>query len=125
MFEKTKAFSGFAVDDLQAAKRFYGETLGLQVTEDNELLNLHIAGGGVILVYPKPNHTPATFTWTRPSMSFPRGACSSSGTRSSIRTTRASRVETGPASPGSRTRPATSCPSSRGRRQRETDGPQR
>lgn len=62
MFENTKAFSGFAVDDLARAKRFYGETLGLKVSEENGMLTLHIAGDRDILVYPKPNHTPATFT---------------------------------------------------------------
>jgi catechol 2,3-dioxygenase-like lactoylglutathione lyase family enzyme len=62
MFGKTKAFSGFAVDDVPAAKAFYADTLGLDVTEQNGMLTLHIAGGGDILVYPKPGHTPATFT---------------------------------------------------------------
>ncbi|HET9861634.1 MAG TPA: VOC family protein [Nocardioidaceae bacterium] len=62
MFENTKAFSGFAVDDLARAKQFYGETLGLKVSEEFGLLNLHIAGGRDTLVYPKPDHTPATFT---------------------------------------------------------------
>ena len=62
MFGNTKAFSGFAVDDLEKAKQFYAETLGLEVTEQNEMLMLHIAGGRPILVYPKPNHTPASFT---------------------------------------------------------------
>ncbi len=65
MFENTKAsFSGFAVDDLPRAKQFYGETLGLRVSEDEEfgLLFLHIAGGRDTLIYPKPDHTPATFT---------------------------------------------------------------
>ena len=62
MFETTKAFSGFAVPDLAAAKRFYGETLGLGVTEDHDLLALHLAGGRDILVYPKPDHEPATYT---------------------------------------------------------------
>jgi catechol 2,3-dioxygenase-like lactoylglutathione lyase family enzyme len=62
MFATTKAFSGFSVDDLAAARQFYGETLGLRVSEDNGLLTLHIAGDRDILVYPKPNHTPATFT---------------------------------------------------------------
>ena len=62
MFGNTKAFSGFAVDDLEKAKQFYSETLGLKVTEENDLLTLHIAGGRPILVYPKPNHTPASFT---------------------------------------------------------------
>jgi catechol 2,3-dioxygenase-like lactoylglutathione lyase family enzyme len=62
MFGKTKAFSGFAVDDIQAARAFYGDVLGLDVTEQNGMLTLHIAGGGDILVYPKPGHTPATYT---------------------------------------------------------------
>jgi catechol 2,3-dioxygenase-like lactoylglutathione lyase family enzyme len=62
MFGKTKAFSGFAVDDIEKAKRFYSETLGLEVTEENDLLTLHIAGDRPVLVYPKPNHTPASFT---------------------------------------------------------------
>jgi len=62
MFKDTKAFSGFSVDDVQKAKRFYGQTLGLEVSEAHGLLELHIAGGTRILVYPKPNHVPATFT---------------------------------------------------------------
>jgi catechol 2,3-dioxygenase-like lactoylglutathione lyase family enzyme len=62
MFTDTKAFSGFSVDDLAKAKKFYAETLGLRVSEENGLLRLHIAGSRDILVYPKPNHTPATFT---------------------------------------------------------------
>jgi catechol 2,3-dioxygenase-like lactoylglutathione lyase family enzyme len=62
MFGDTKAFSGFAVDDLQKAKEFYGETLGLSVSDENGLLHLHIAGGTNILAYPKPHHTPASFT---------------------------------------------------------------
>ncbi|MEU2827572.1 VOC family protein [Streptomyces lavendulae] len=62
MFRDTRAFSGFAVDDIQRAKEFYGETLGLRVTEENGLLTLHIAGGAEILVYPKEDHVPAGFT---------------------------------------------------------------
>ena len=62
MFEHTKAFSGFSVDDIPAAKRFYGETLGLTVSEENGMLTLHIAGDRPTLIYPKPDHTPATFT---------------------------------------------------------------
>ena len=63
MFENTRAFSGFSVDDIGAAKRFYGDTLGLNVTEEEMgLLGLHIAGGTEIMVYPKENHEPATFT---------------------------------------------------------------
>ncbi|MET8752261.1 VOC family protein [Streptomyces sp. NPDC004667] len=62
MFSDTRAFSGFAVDDIQRAKEFYGETLGLRVTEEHGLLTLHIAGGTEILVYPKDDHAPAGFT---------------------------------------------------------------
>jgi catechol 2,3-dioxygenase-like lactoylglutathione lyase family enzyme len=62
MFENTKAFSGFAVDDLDAAKKFYGETLGLRISEHYGLLTLHLAGGRDTLVYPKPDHAPATYT---------------------------------------------------------------
>jgi catechol 2,3-dioxygenase-like lactoylglutathione lyase family enzyme len=62
MFKDTKAFSGFSVNDVQKAKEFYGQTLGLDVSESNGLLQLHIAGGTTILMYPKENHTPATFT---------------------------------------------------------------
>jgi catechol 2,3-dioxygenase-like lactoylglutathione lyase family enzyme len=62
MFEHTKAFSGFAVDDISKATKFYGETLGLRVSEENGMLTLHIAGDRDTLVYPKPDHTPATYT---------------------------------------------------------------
>ncbi|MBC8161725.1 MAG: VOC family protein [Roseiflexaceae bacterium] len=62
MFATTKAFSGFAVDDIAAAKQFYGETLGLNVSEDHGMLTLHIVAGTDILVYPKADHTPATYT---------------------------------------------------------------
>ncbi len=62
MFENTKAFSGFSVDDVPEAKKFYGETLGLKVSEQDGFLTLHIAGDRDILVYPKPDHTPASFT---------------------------------------------------------------
>jgi len=62
MFESAKAFSGFSVDDIPAAKAFYADTLGLKVTEEHGMLTLHIEGGARILVYPKENHTPATFT---------------------------------------------------------------
>ena len=63
MFKETKAFSGFSVDDLQKAKQFYGQTLGLDVQEEEHgLLFLKLATGSKIVVYPKPNHTPATFT---------------------------------------------------------------
>jgi catechol 2,3-dioxygenase-like lactoylglutathione lyase family enzyme len=62
MLENSKAFSGFAVNDLEAAKKFYGETLGLNVSEQNGLLTLHLAGSRDTLVYPKPDYVPATYT---------------------------------------------------------------
>ena len=63
MLKHSKASSGFSVDDLQKAKNFYSEVLGLEV-KDNPmgLIELHIAGSNNIIVYPKPNHEPATFT---------------------------------------------------------------
>jgi catechol 2,3-dioxygenase-like lactoylglutathione lyase family enzyme len=62
MFKDTKAFSGFAVDDLDKAREFYGKTLGLRVSPEDELLILHLAGDRDTFVYPKPDFTPATYT---------------------------------------------------------------
>lgn len=62
MLGDSKAFSGFAVDDIGKAQRFYTETLGLDVAEEHGLLSLRLAGGTTVLVYPKPDHVPATFT---------------------------------------------------------------
>ncbi len=62
MFANTKAFSGFAVDDLKKARKFYEGTLGLKVSEANGLLTLHLAGSRDTLVYPKPDHKPASYT---------------------------------------------------------------
>jgi catechol 2,3-dioxygenase-like lactoylglutathione lyase family enzyme len=62
MFKDTKAFSGFAVPDIAAARTFYGDTLGIDVTEEHGMLTLRIAGGRDTLIYPKPNHEPATYT---------------------------------------------------------------
>ena len=62
MLADSRAFSGFAVPDIEQARRFYGEVLGLVVEEENGLLRLHIAGDRDIVVYPKPDHTPATYT---------------------------------------------------------------
>jgi catechol 2,3-dioxygenase-like lactoylglutathione lyase family enzyme len=56
------AFSGFSVDDIAKAKAFYGGILGMEVTEDHGMLNLSIGGGKTVLVYPKENHVPATYT---------------------------------------------------------------
>jgi len=64
MFADTKAFSSFAVDDLDRAERFYGETLGLATKRwmDGGLLVLELVGGRDTLVYPRPGHEPAAFT---------------------------------------------------------------
>ena len=62
MLETSKAFSGFSVHDLAEAKSFYGQTLGLQLTEDSGMLRLHLGGGATVLVYAKPDHVPASFT---------------------------------------------------------------
>lgn len=61
MLRPADAFSGFAVPDVQRAKEFYGQILGLEVSEHHGMLELHV-GGGKVLVYPKPNHIPATYT---------------------------------------------------------------
>jgi catechol 2,3-dioxygenase-like lactoylglutathione lyase family enzyme len=61
-FSDTTAFSGFAANDLNAAKQFYADTLGLDVDDENGMLFLNIKGGTRILVYPKPDHKPASFT---------------------------------------------------------------
>ena len=95
MFNNTKAFSGFAVDDVDKAREFYGETLGLNTSVENDLLTLHIAGDRPTLAYPRPDHKPAEYTI----LNFPvedieaavdelvaRGV-SSSATRASTRTT--------------------------------------
>ena len=62
MFDASKAFSGFSVNDIAAAKSFYGDTLGLDVSEENGLLWLRTGQGSGVLAYPKPDHTPASFT---------------------------------------------------------------
>ena len=62
MFANTKAFSGFAVDDVPKARAFYEGTLGLNVSEEMGLLVLHLSGGRDTIVYPKPDYTPATYT---------------------------------------------------------------
>jgi catechol 2,3-dioxygenase-like lactoylglutathione lyase family enzyme len=62
MFTNTKAFSGFAVDDIDKARAFYEGTLGLKTSEENGILTLHIADDRPTLVYPRPNHTPAEYT---------------------------------------------------------------
>ena len=63
MFADTKAYSGFAVPDIEQAREFYGSKLGIKVTEENGMLTLHLAGGDrPTLIYPKPDHEPAGYT---------------------------------------------------------------
>lgn len=62
MFTNTPAFSGFSVDDVDAAREFYGNVLGVKLSEERGMLELHLGGGGSVLVYPKATHTPATYT---------------------------------------------------------------
>ena len=63
MLKDSHAFSGFAVGDIKKAKEFYGRTLGLEVSEESMgILALHLAGGATVIIYPKPDHVPASFT---------------------------------------------------------------
>lgn len=65
MFKESKAFSSFAVPNLQQAREFYSQTLGIEVSnvaQMHNLLELHIAGSAPVLIYSKPDHTPAPFT---------------------------------------------------------------
>jgi predicted enzyme related to lactoylglutathione lyase len=62
MLKHSKAYSGFAVDDIESARVFYAETLGLTTSEEYGLLWLHLAGDRDTLVYSSPDHTPATYT---------------------------------------------------------------
>ena len=62
MLRNSKAFGSYSVNDLPKAREFYTQILGLEVTEIYGMLILQIAGGNKVLIYPKPDHTPATFT---------------------------------------------------------------
>jgi len=62
MLKTAEAFSSFSVNDLNQAKRFYGQLLGLDVSDKTEGLELHLAGKSTVFMYPKPNHVPATYT---------------------------------------------------------------
>lgn len=62
MFKNSKAFSGYSVNDIKKATEFYGQTLGLEVTSEMGGLQLHLASGAEVFIYPKDNHEAATFT---------------------------------------------------------------
>ena len=62
MLTDSHAFSGFSADDIEACRTFYADTLGLDVTDESGMLNLHLGGGANVLIYPKDDHQPATYT---------------------------------------------------------------
>ena len=62
MLEHAPAFSGFSVNDIAIARSFYADVLGIEVSEANGMLHLHVTGGRPVLVYPKADHHPATYT---------------------------------------------------------------
>jgi len=62
MFRDSKGFSSFSAPDIAAERRFYQETLGLEVSEDHHMLTLKLSGGALVMIYPKENHQPATHT---------------------------------------------------------------
>ena len=62
MLKDSAAFTGFSVDDIPAARAFYGDTLGLDVADMEDMLDVTLGSGTHVLIYPKPNHEPATFT---------------------------------------------------------------
>ena len=62
MLSNTTAFSGYSTNDIPKAKAFYGETLGLNVTEENGMLTMKFPNGHTVLIYPKDDHEPATYT---------------------------------------------------------------
>ena len=107
--------------DIEQAREFYGDTLGIKVTEEHGMLTLHLAGGDrPTLIYPKPDHEPAGYTILNFQVEdvekavdelTARGVSDGAATRASTRTRRASCAARGRTSPGSRTRPATSSPS--------------
>jgi catechol 2,3-dioxygenase-like lactoylglutathione lyase family enzyme len=62
MLTDSRAFSGFSSNDIDACRTFYADTLGLKVSDENGMLDLQLAGGGHVLIYPKDDHQPATYT---------------------------------------------------------------
>ena len=129
MLDESKAYSGFAVPDLEAAKTFYGEALGLSVKTLMEGVLIQVGEEHPVLVYQKDDHQPANYTI----LNFPvsdvdtavdaLAESTSSATTASTRTRRGSRGRRSrtraPRSPGSPTRRATSCPSTRNCRARK------
>ncbi len=103
MISTRRGFASFSVDDLDAARRFYEDVMGVRVTVVEQSLILHLDGGSAFFVYPKEDHVPATFTIWR------RRAWRCSGTRTSTTTSEGSSEDSWWAGtvPGSPTRPAT------------------
>ncbi len=62
MLTYNKSFSGFSTNDISAAKEFYNQTLGINATEENGMLTLHLENEKTVLIYPKSDHVPATYT---------------------------------------------------------------
>ena len=62
MLTDSAAYSGFSTNDIEAARAFYADMLGLRVTEENGMLTLHLGSGATVLVYPKDDHQPASYT---------------------------------------------------------------
>ena len=93
MFRDSHAFSGFSTNDIPKANDFYGRTLGLEVTEENGMLTLHLAGGGSVLIYPKDNHEAASFTVLNfPGVGHRPGSRQPDEVRDSVRAVRGSRT---------------------------------
>ena len=59
---ESQGFSGFSSNDISKCREFYADKLGLNVSEDHGMLTLNLAGGAKVIIYPKPNHEPASFT---------------------------------------------------------------
>jgi predicted enzyme related to lactoylglutathione lyase len=117
MLTESPAYSGFSSNDIAKAKEFYGQTLGLGVTEEDGMLALTFSNGHTVLIYPKDDHAPATYT----TLNFPvkdidaavddlasRGIKFERYGTGSTRTGAVCRAATARRSPGSRIRPATS-----------------
>ncbi len=62
MLSQSPAFTGFSSNDIPATRQFYADTLGIRVTEENDILSLHLDNGAEVIVYPKEDHQPATYT---------------------------------------------------------------